>query len=192
MSCLTVDQIYLYLEDELSVEERNYVEKHLATCESCKILFEDRKIMMSAVQSLPPLDMPADFTQQVMASVFPHRSPIKIWIAGLATGFSLMMVIFLAIFLQSDLSFSGTFVRLNSSLWALVKNLSVFTVKLIKITSVILEILVQFVSFLFKTLGNLTTLIRPEFQIFLIIFTIILSLSALFMMRRKIWTGDKI
>jgi hypothetical protein len=192
MSCFTVDQIYLYLEDELSVEDNASIEKHISTCESCKILFEDRKKMMHAVGSLPPLDMPADFTQQVMALVFPHRSPVRIWLAGLATGFSLMMFILLAIFLQSDLSFSGMFIRLNSSLWTFVKNLSVFTVKLIKIASVIFGILIQFVSFVFKTMGSLTTIIRPEFQIFLILLTIILSFSALFMMRRKIWTGDKI
>jgi hypothetical protein len=155
-------------------------------------LLEDRKGMMQAVQDLPPLDMPADFTEQVMAKVFPRRSPVKIWIAGLATAFSLMMFIFLAIFLQSDLSFSSTFVSLNSSLWAFVKNLSVFTIKLIKIVSVIFGILIQFLSFVVKTLGSLATLIRPEFQIFLILLTIILSLSALYMMRRKIWTGDKI
>ena len=192
MSCLSVNEIYLYLEDELSAEERASIEKHISACESCRILLEDRKRMMQAVRSLPSLDIPADFTQQVMAKVFPLRSPVRIWIAGLATGFSLMMFIFLAIFLQSDLSFSGTFVRFNSSLWTFVKNLSVFTVKLIKIASVVFGILVQFVSFVFKTLGNLTTLIRPEFQIFLIILTVILFIATVFMMRRKIWTGDKI
>ena len=192
MSCLTVDKIYLYLEDELPIEEKESIEKHISTCDSCRALLEDRQKMMHAVRSLPPLDMPADFTQQVMARIFPRRSPVRIWIAGLATGFSLVMFIFLAIFLQSDISLSGTFVRLNSSIWTFVKNLSVFAVKLIKVVSVIFGILVQFFGFVFKTLGNLATLIRPEFQIFLVILTIVLSLSTLFMMRRKIWTGDKI
>lgn len=192
MSCLTVRQIYLYLEDELPVDERESIEKHISSCEPCKILLEDRKMMLQAVETLPPLDMPADFTQQVMAKVFPRVSPVRIWIAGLATGFSLMMFIFLAVFLQSDISFSGVFVRLNSSLWAFVKNLSVFTVKLFKIASVIFEILIQFASFVFKTLASLTILIRPEFQIVLTTLTVVLSISVLYMMRRKIWTGDKI
>ena len=192
MSCLTVRQVYLYLEDELTVEEKESIERHLASCEPCKFLLEDRKRMMQAVETLPPIDLPGDFTQQVMARIFPRVSPVRLWIAGLATAFSLMMFIFLAVFLQSDFSFSGLFVGLNSSLWTLVKNVSVFAVKLFKITSVIFEIIVQFVSFVFKTLGSLTTLIRPEFQIFLVILTIILSIFALFMMKRKIWTGDKI
>ncbi|MGD9347061.1 MAG: zf-HC2 domain-containing protein [Candidatus Aminicenantes bacterium] len=192
MSCLTVRQVYLYLEDELTVEERESVERHLVSCESCKLLLEDRKKMMQAVETLPPIDLPADFTQQVMARVFPRVSTVRIWIAGLATSFSLMMFIFLAVFMQSDFSFSGLFVGLNSSLWTFVKNVSVFAVKLFKITSVVFEIIIQFVSFLFKTLGSLTTLIRPEFQVFLVILTIILSILTLYMMRRKIWTGDKI
>jgi len=192
MICLTVRQIYLYLEDELPVDERESIEKHISSCELCKILLEDRKMMMQAVETLPPLDMPADFTQQVMAKVFPRVSSVRIWVAGLATGFSLMMFLFLTVYLQSDISFSGVFVRLNSSLWAFVKNLSVFTVKLFKIASVIFEILIQFASFVLKTLGSFTTLIRPEFQIFLITLTVVLSLSVFCMMRRKIWTGDKI
>lgn len=192
MSCLTVRQTYLYLEDQVPVDERESIEKHISSCEPCKILLEDRKMMMQAVETLPPLDMPADFTQRVMAKVFPRVSSVRIWIAGSATAFSLMMFLFLAIFLQSDISFSGVFVRLNSSLWVFVKNLSVFAIKLFKIASVILEILIQFASFIFKTLGSLATLIRPEFQIFLITLTVVLSISALYMMRKKIWTGDKI
>jgi len=192
MSCLTVRQIYLYLEDEVPVAERETIEKHISSCELCKILLEDRKVMMQAVETLPPLDIPVDFTQQVMAKVFPRVSLVRIWIAGLATAFSLMMFLFLAVYLQSDISLSGIFVSLNSSLWAFVKNLSVFTVKLFKITSVIFEILIQFISFVFKTLASLTTLIRPEFQIFLITLTVVLSISVIYMMKRKIWTGDKI
>ncbi|MGB6864465.1 MAG: zf-HC2 domain-containing protein [Candidatus Aminicenantaceae bacterium] len=192
MSCPTERQIYLYLEDELPVDERESIEKHISFCVPCKILLEDRKMMMQAVETLPPLDMPADFTQQVMAKVFPRVSSVRIWVAGSATAFSLMMFIFLAIYLQSDISFSGVFVRLNSSLWAFVKNLSVFVVKLFKIASVIFEILIQFASFVLKTLASLATLIRPEFQIILITLTVVLSISLLYMMRRKIWTGDKI
>jgi hypothetical protein len=192
MSCPDANQIYLYLEDELPSNERESVEKHISSCDPCKALLEDRKIMMQAVESLPPLDMPADFTQQVMAAVFPKTSSVRIWIAGLATAFSLMMFLFLAVYLQSDFRVSGMFVRLNSGLWAFVKNLSVFTVKLFKIASVIFEILTQFVYFVFKTLASLTTLIQPEFQIFLIILTVIASISAFYVMRRKIWTGDKI
>lgn len=192
MSCVTVRQVYLYLENELPVDEREAIDKHLSSCEACKILLEDRKKMMHAVEALPPLDMPDDFTQQVMAKVFPRVSPVRIWIAGSAIAFSMIMFIFLAVFLLSDISFSGVFIRLNGSLWAFVENLSVFIVKLFKIASVILEILIQFTGFVFKTLTSLATLVRPEFQIFLITLTIILFLSLLYKMRRKIWTGDKI
>jgi len=95
MSCLTVRLVYLYLEDELPVEERERIEKHCSSCEPCRILLEDRKKMMQAVESLPPLVLPADFTQQVLAKVFPRVSSVRIWIAGLATAFSLMMFLFL-------------------------------------------------------------------------------------------------
>lgn len=192
MSCLAIDQVYLYLENELTPEESNGLAGHIASCEKCRQVVEDRQILIEAAESLPPLQVPPDFTQQIMARIFPQKSQIRIWIAALATGFSLVVAIFLAAFLQSDLSLPGTFIQLNRSLWSFVSNLSVFFIKLIKIISLAFNLLVQLSGYIYKTLTSMTSVIGIEVQITLMILTILLSITAIYGVRRKIWSGENI
>jgi hypothetical protein len=147
---------------------------------------------MEAAESLPPLRVPPDFAQQIMARIFPQKSQFRIWITALATGFSLVVAIFLAALLQSDFSLSGTFIQLNRSLWSFVSNLSVFFIKLIKIISLIFNLLVQLSSYINKALTGMTSVIGIEVQITLAILTILLSITAVYGVRRKIWNGENI
>jgi len=192
MNCLSLDQVYLYLESELSPEESSGIASHIASCEKCRNAVEDRRILMEAAESLPPIQVPSDFTQQIMARIFPQKSQIRLWIAALATGFSLVVAIFLAAFLQSDLSLSGTFIQLNRSLWSFVSNLSVFFIKLIKIISLTFNLLVQLSSYIYKALTSMTSVIGIEVQITLVVLTILLSVTAFYGVRRKIWSGENI
>lgn len=192
MNCLTIDQVYLYLENELTPEESSGIGDHIVSCEKCRTAVEDRRILMEAAESLPPLQVPPDFSQQIMARIFPQKSQIRIWIAALATGFSLVVAIFLAAFLQSDFSLSGAFIQLNRSLWSFVSNLSVFFIKLIKIISLTFNLLVQLTSYFYKALVGLTSVVGIEVQITLIILTVLLSLTAAYGVRRKIWSGENI
>ena len=192
MNCLTIEQVYLYLEDELTPEERSSIAGHVASCEHCRNAVEERRVLMEAAESLPPLQVPPDFSQQVMARIFPQKSQIRLWIAALATGFSLVIAIFLAAFLQADLSLSGTFIQLNRSLWSFVSSLSVFFIKFIKILSLAFNLLVQLGSYIYKALIGMTSVIGIEVQITLIILTILLSVTAIYGVRRKIWSGENI
>jgi hypothetical protein len=192
MNCLSLDQVYLFLEGELTPEEISGITGHTATCEKCRNAVEDRRILMEAAESLPRLQVPSDVTQQVMARIFPQKSQIRLWIATLATGFSLVVAIFLAAFLQSNLSFSGTFIQLNRSLWGFVSNLSVFFIKLIKIISLAFNLLVQLSSYIYKALTSMTSVIGIEVQITLVVLTILLSVTAFYGVRRKIWSGENI
>ena len=192
MNCLTIEQVYLYLEDELTPEESSGIAGHIASCEQCRNAVEERRILMEAAESLPPLQVPPDFSQQVMARIFPQKSQVRLWIAALATGFSLVIAIFMAAFLQSDLSLSGTFIQLNRSLCSFVSNLSVFFIKFIKIISLAFDLLVQLGSYIYKALTSMTSVIGIEVQITLIILTILLSITAIYGVRRKIWSGENI
>jgi hypothetical protein len=192
MNCLTIEQVYLYLENDLTPEESRTIAGHIASCEQCRRAVEERKILMEAAASLPPLHVPPDFTQQVMARIFPQKSQIRLWIAALATGFSLVVAIFMAAFLQSDLSLSSTFIQLNRSLWNFVSDLSVFFIKFIKILSLAFNLLVQLGSYIYKALISMTSVIGIEVQITLIVLTVLLSLTAIYGVRRKIWSGENI
>jgi len=191
MNCVTLEQIYLYLEKELPPEEMDRIHTHISSCQKCRAAVAERKVFMEAVKSLPPLQVPPDFTRQVMARVFTAKSSVRLWIAGLATGFSLVIAIFLATFLQSNFSLSGTFIHLNRSLWAFISNLSVFFVKTIKIISLVFDLLLRLSGYIYTTLASMTSAVGIEIQVILITLTILMSLTAYFGLRRKIWAGEK-
>ncbi|MBN1224866.1 MAG: zf-HC2 domain-containing protein [Candidatus Aminicenantes bacterium] len=191
MNCLTPDQIYLYLEKDLPPEEMNRISSHIASCQKCRIGLKERTVFMEAVESLPLLQVPPDFAQQVMARIFTAKSSVRVWIAGLATGFSLVIAIFLAAFLQSGFSLSELFIQLNRSLWTFISNLSVFFVKTIKIISLVFDLIPKLSGYIYTTLTSITSVVGIEVQVTLIALTILMSFAAYFGLRRKIWTGEK-
>ena len=89
MNCLHLDQVYLYLEEELSPSEKSRVEEHLASCPKCQAAVEERRLLHQASDSLPLWEPPPDFTNQVMARLFPVRMSIRNWITVSVAGFSL-------------------------------------------------------------------------------------------------------
>ncbi len=70
MTCLHIDQICLFIEKDLSLEEARKVERHLASCAKCRNAVDERRMLLQAAESLPVLQAPPDFPQQVMAKIF--------------------------------------------------------------------------------------------------------------------------
>jgi hypothetical protein len=97
MSCLSIEQIYLYIEKELSLSENKKIEVHLAACRKCKKALEERRPLLQASANLPLWRTPPDFTQQVMDRIFPTRVSISAWLAAAYAGFGSTI---LAIFIQ--------------------------------------------------------------------------------------------
>jgi len=69
MNCMDPDRIYLYLEEELSAQEKHLVEAHLLICDTCRRAVEERRFFLEAANSLPEAELPADFSRQVMKAL---------------------------------------------------------------------------------------------------------------------------
>lgn len=55
-SCNQINvQMHLYLDAELSDKEQRDFETHIASCDSCKALYEDEKLLLESVRSASPL-----------------------------------------------------------------------------------------------------------------------------------------
>jgi len=191
MTCLGVDQIYLYLEKELPSSENKRIEKHLASCLKCQNAVQERRLLLQALDSLPLWDTPADFTGQVMARIFPSRVPVWKWVAVSAAGFSFAAIAFLGYFLISGQSLVGSLNSLGHRTLDVFRSVSVLFLKLVKLLSLLIRIIVQIFGIIFEFFARLTTIISPEVQIVLITLTLILSASLFFVVRKKILTGEK-
>ncbi len=191
MNCLRVDQVYLYLEEELPLSKKNRVKEHLSSCSKCRDAVEERRRLLQASESLSLWEAPPDFTHQVMARLFPVRMSIRKWIAVTAAGFALMAFVFLAYIMFSGQTLVSSLSSIGLRSLNLLRSVSVFLLKIVKLIGLLIRVIVQIFEIFIQFLARLTAMISPEVQIVLIILTVILSTSLLFGVRRKLLTGDK-
>jgi len=191
MRCISIEQIYLYIEKELSPAEDREVHKHLATCPKCKKAVEERRLLLQAAESLPLWKTPPDFTQQVMARIFPERVSPLAWLGAVASGVATM---FLAVFLftlATGQNFSSLLQNFYHTFLDFIKNLPPLFAKILTLASLLVKILLQFGEFLIKGLTLLTTLISPQVQIIIITAAIIFIASSIFGIRKKLFIGER-
>lgn len=191
MKCLNIEQIYLYLEKELSLGENKKIEIHLATCQKCKKALEERKPLLQASESLPLWQTPPDFTQKIMARIFPTRVPLSAWLAAAYAGFGSTILAILVLFLATGQNFSSLLTTLNNGLWNFIRNLSPVFVKLLKVATLFVKALQQFFEYIIKAFASFTTIISPQVQITIITIAIILVVLFIYEIKRKILIGEK-
>jgi hypothetical protein len=191
MNCVRIEQIYLYLEKELPPSESKKIEEHLSSCLKCSKALEERRLLLRAAESLPAFNVPPDFTQKVMAKIFPPEVSLFGWLAALAAAFSSMIVALLIFVLIINQSLPRFLLSFTHTLGNSIKNIALVFVKFYKFVSLAFKLLQQFSQELFKGLSLLTTIISPEVQIIIITITLILVFSFAYGVRRKFFAGEK-
>lgn len=191
MKCLNIEQIYLYIEKELSLGENKKIEEHLTICPKCKKALEERRLLLQATESLPLWQTPPDFTQQVMARIFPAKVSLKAWLGAVSTGFVSLILALFIFFLATGQNLSSLALSFYDTILNLIRDFSPTFVKLIKLASLFVKILQQLAEYIIKGFTLLTTIISPEIQIIIITITIILIASSIYGIRKKLLVGEK-
>lgn len=190
MNCLSIGQIYLYLEKELSSSEKIKIEHHLSKCLKCRKALEERKILLQAAESLPPFEIPSDFTQHIMRRIFQANVTFREWLLAFSLGFTTFILISFIYLLASGQSLSSLFISLFHSRWDQGMNISLIFAKLIKLISISLSTIRQILEALLHALSMLTTIISPEIQIIIITITLILMTLLIYGVRKKLSIGE--
>lgn len=191
MNCLLIEQIYLYLEKELSSPEKKKIEYHLTRCLKCRKALEERKILLQAAESLPSIEAPSDFTQRIMNRIFPAKVSIREWLLAFSLGFTIFLATSFIYLLASGQSLSSLFISLFHSRWNQGINISLIFAKLIKLISISLSTIRQILEALLHALSMLTTIISPEIKIIIITITLILTTFLIYGLRKKLAIGEK-
>jgi predicted anti-sigma-YlaC factor YlaD len=191
MNCLRIDQVYLFLEGEFSSEENRSIENHISSCEKCRKAVEERKLLVEASQSLPVWETPHDFTQHVLAHIFPKRITLRDWIVTTSIGLSSAVLAFFVVHLISGQNLADLFINLNRTVLNLFQNIVVVLVKTAKLISVGIQVILKIVSLMLKGFASLTTILSLEFQIGLIALSTIFIVLLLFGAKRKLLAGEK-
>ena len=191
MGCLTIKQIYLFIDKELSSDETRKIQKHLSTCPKCRNMVNERDILVQAADSLPQFELPSNFTEQVMANIFPSRIPLRVWIRATAGGLSAMIFAFFLFYIFSGKNLADLFISINKFLLPALRTLSTGVVKAFKLIWYLIKIIAQFFDFALKGFGKLTTILSPEAQIGIVTLTLIASTIIFLTVRKKIMFGEK-
>ncbi len=191
MSCLHIDQIYLFLEEGFSPEETQSIREHISSCLKCRSAVEEREVLVKASKSLPPLEIPPGFTQRVLTQIFPRVTPLREWLTAAAVGIISAVFAFFAVYLLTGQNLGYLFINLNRMALDLFRNFIFILVKASKLISLLVKILYKLGSLFVNGLANLTTLLNPEIQIILIALTVILSALLLYGAKRKFFAGEK-
>lgn len=191
MKCLDIDQIYLYLEGELSPEKAGAIQTHIARCQKCSQAVQERSFLLDASESLPPMEIPADFAQQTMEMIRPEKDTIWNLFFAAAIGFSSTVLIMFMYLLISGQNPARFFIQLSHTFLSSFKTLSVWLAKSVKLISIAFKIVWQIGSFLLSGISRLTHIMSMEFQIGLVILAFILYISLYFGIRKNILTGEK-
>jgi hypothetical protein len=191
MNCLRIDQIYLFLERELSPKEHQLVQDHISSCAKCKKAVEERKLLVEASHSLPAWEIPQDFTQHILARIFPKRITLRDWVVTASIGLSSAVLAFFVVYWISGQNLADLFINLNQTVLSLFQNIVVVLVKTAKLISVGIQVILKLASLILKGFISLTTILNPELQIGLIVLTVVFAVLLLFGAKRKLFAGEK-
>jgi anti-sigma factor RsiW len=191
MSCLKIADIYAYLEGDLAPGQRDQSEKHLSGCPRCRAAVEERRLLGEAFSGLPPLDLPADFTERVMAAVAPARRLLPAWLIILLSGSSAASLLFI-LFLRSGRNLLSFLSGIDNALWAYTKSAAVFAAKAVTLISTVGKALQPVGRAIGKTLFELASVFSPAALVAIVI-TICAMLTAFFyLLGKKFRPGERI
>ncbi len=191
MNCLRIDQVYLFLEGELSPKEKRSIQDHISSCEKCHNAVKERRLLVEASQSLPAWETPQDFTQRILAHIFPKRIAFRDWLVTAAIGLSSAVLAFFVVYLISGQNLADLFINLNRTVLNLFQNIVVALVKTAKLISVGIQVILKIGSLILKGFASLTTIMSPEFQIGFIALTVVFIALLLLGAKRKLLAGEK-
>jgi len=191
MNCLGPERIYSYLDGLLPAEEARRVEDHLASCALCRDALEERRLLARAAESLPPLELPADFTLRVMAAVLPQQVSLRSWLTGFAV-WLFTIFISLGVLAIATGERGGSFLMsLNQAAWHGLKNASLLFARFAALLVVTGRIVRSAGGLLVKGVLFLTSLLSPGVQAAAIALSLTFLAGLWFLLRKRRPIGEK-
>jgi hypothetical protein len=187
MSCRDLNTIYAYLEGDLSAAERSDFDRHLARCPQCRNAVEERRVLLQAAATLPPFEVPEDFTAGVMSRLeeAPSRTTVLGWFVATFAGLASFAATLVVAALLTGHSLSEFLLGFNRFLWNNVRNLSFIVTKGLKYLYLAGKILVQVFQRILEGLKVMTSFIGPEAQVVAACAAVLILIGTGVIWRRK-------
>jgi len=195
MTCLTAGRIYDFLDGALPAEEKEDVERHLASCEACRLALAVRERIAGASADLPAFDVPEDFASRVMAkaSALPLPVPKKsrAWIvwpaaaaATIASGFGLYAIL-------TGQGAADTLQKIGAAFGTYLKDAGAAAAKGLKLLILGGKIIGDVSGQALSALQRVAGMVGPETQAALAGITLVIVISGSLYLRRRYAVSER-
>ncbi len=191
MNCPGPEQVYSYLEGFLAAEEARRFEGHLASCAPCREEVEERRLLARAAESLPRLELPADFTLRVMAAVSPQKVSLRSWLGGFAVWVSTIILSLGAVAVATGERGGSFLISLNQAAWHGLKNASLLLARFAALFVVTGRLVRSMGTILVKGVLLLTSLLSPGILTVAIVLSLTLLAGLWLLLRKGRLIGEK-
>ncbi len=145
----------------------------------------------AAFRDLPDIEIPPDFTDRVMARVFPERKPAFAWLAAMVGSVTGLFLGGLAYILITGQSLPGIALEAGKSLWGSGRDGILVLIKIGKLAALSLQLMSQFAGSLAAKLGRVGSLIDPRVYVALGVVFIAVSAFIYLGVKKRILNGEK-
>ena len=192
MSCLSLDRLYRYLDGDLVPEEAAEFELHLAACARCREAVEERRALSQAASSLPDLELPAGFSEVVLARIVRAEAPRKSWLAILGIGLGALGASLGTLVLASGQSATGLLLRFGRGSLESIRDIVLLVLKFFKLILLAGKILPDLAGTALRGLSRVPGSFPAELLAVAAVIALLAMSSLLFGFRRRLFVQDDI
>ena len=188
-NCPRALSLDLYLEDELNARERRAIEAHLQACAACREALAERRLLLEAFSSLPPLEVPEDFALTVMDRL-PEEARAR-WVGPLVSAAAAVIIGLLGFFWLTGENLVGVLLAFSRALGSGFGRLAPLAAKLLKVGALLARMASEFASALAKGLAALPGMLGPGGIGLALGLTFLLVLAVLLGAKRLLSVGEE-
>jgi len=191
MSCLSIEELYAYLDGDLPPAAKRRVEAHAVACAECRAVMEDRRVFLEAASSLPVFDVPASFASSIAARLetvpAPKRKrlPLWTWIAASASGSAAFIATLAVIALVTGQNLWQYLARLQHGLLNYLQGTVTAVIHFLKYIQIFLKIAGEFASALLDVVKQAAALISPPIQAACAVSVVLILAMGVVLWRRR-------
>lgn len=192
MKCLSAEQIYSYIEEDLPEKKREIVHAHIAECEECRKALEERAFLLDTAESIPHWETPAEFTGKTMALLLPDKISVRKPLLKAAVGIFAAAIAGFSYLLISGQSLLLTAFGLSRLVLTSVKSFSIWVAKSVKLAYVVLKAIWEIGTLFLSEAAQFSHILKPEFRIILWVLAAAAYLSLFLGIRKTFSAGEQL
>ena len=191
MKCLEPAEMYSYLEGELTDQKKTDIKSHLSSCRKCRQSLEEKRRMIEAIRKIPRYKAPEGFAHQIMSSIEPVKPSLSEWFKAGAAAFFFISVVSLLFFVFSKQSLADFAFHSFQSAIKSTQETFITSIKFFKFVGVLVQMSLQLIGLILKSIRSVTPVISPEIQIFTLLFGLLIAVTVILSLKQKYILGDK-